>query len=76
MADHANLLNYYSDDIFMASSGGGFAYHEAEDYSETEKYDFEKNLLGIGVTPILCKVWLRDFQEISRQLLILSKIVE
>ena len=51
LADHANLLNYYSDDIFMASSGGGFAYHEAEDYSETEKYDFEKNLLGIGVTP-------------------------
>ncbi|MGO3005892.1 MAG: DNA polymerase III subunit alpha [Lactococcus cremoris] len=51
LADHANLLNYYSADIFMASSGGGFAYHEAEDYSETEKYDFEKNLLGIGVTP-------------------------
>lgn len=51
LADHSNLLNYYSDDIFMASSGGGFAYHEAEDYSETEKYDFEKNLLGIGVTP-------------------------
>ena len=51
LADHANLLNYYSDDIFMASSGGGFAYHEAEDYSEAEKYDFEKNLLGIGVTP-------------------------
>lgn len=51
LADHANLLNYYSDDIFMASSSGGFAYHEAEDYSETEKYDFEKNLLGIGVTP-------------------------
>lgn len=51
LADHANLLNYYSDDIFMASSGGGFAYHEAEDYSEIEKYDFEKNLLGIGVTP-------------------------
>ncbi|MGO2645024.1 MAG: DNA polymerase III subunit alpha [Lactococcus cremoris] len=51
LADHANLLSYYSDDIFMASSGGGFAYHEAEDYSETEKYDFEKNLLGIGVTP-------------------------
>ncbi|WP_396426079.1 DNA polymerase III subunit alpha [Lactococcus cremoris] len=51
LADHANLLNYYSDDIFMVSSGGGFAYHEAEDYSETEKYDFEKNLLGIGVTP-------------------------
>lgn len=22
LADHANLLNYYSDDIFMASSGG------------------------------------------------------
>ncbi|MCI1071499.1 DNA polymerase III subunit alpha [Lactococcus lactis] len=51
LADHANLLNYYSDDIFMASSGGGFAYHEAEDYSETEKYEFEKNLLGIGITP-------------------------
>ena len=50
-AEMDNLLNYYSDDIFMASSGGGFAYHEAEDYSETEKYDFEKNLLGIGVTP-------------------------
>nr|WP_240424450.1 DNA polymerase III subunit alpha [Lactococcus allomyrinae] len=38
-----------------------FSYQQAEDYTQTEKYEFEKDLLGIGITP-------HPLQRLSTQL--------
>lgn len=49
-----SLINYHQTfqlDLFANNSLLKFSYQAAEDYSQAEKYDFEKNLLGVGITP-------------------------